>query len=68
LVSNEFIQILDLVLNVILLYTEPALRICLLEQKKNPTPKEALRAIKVLHTLQENKKQQQQQQQPQLSL
>lgn len=50
----------------ILLYTEPALCICLLEQKKNLTPKEALRAIKVLHTLQENKKQQQQQ--PQLSL
>jgi hypothetical protein len=34
---------------VILLYTEPALRICLLEQKKNLTPKEALRVIKVLH-------------------
>jgi hypothetical protein len=38
-----------LVLNVILLYTEPVLRICLLEQKKNLTPKEALRVIKVLH-------------------
>jgi hypothetical protein len=42
-------QIFDLVLNVILLYTEPALCICLLEQKKNLTPKEALRVIKVLH-------------------
>ncbi len=42
-------HILDLVLNVILRYTEPAVCICLLEQKQNLTPQEALRVIKVLH-------------------